>query len=116
MQFQLNSTNNIHSDQRLAEAVESIVRDDLERFGERLTRVEIHVSDENSRVKGGGNDKKCLIEARLAGLDPSSVSHSAPSLEEAVRGASTKMQRKLDSLIGKLNNKHHEKLTKLEEE
>lgn len=103
MQIQFNSTNNINADQRMAIVLEDIVRADLDRFAERVTRVEIHVSDENSRVRGGAEDKKCVIEVRIAGLDPSSTSHTAKSLEEAVRGASNKMKRSLDTTLGKLD-------------
>ena len=102
MQFQFNSKNNINADQGMAITFENIVKADLERFGERVMRVEIHVSDENSRVRGGGDDKKCVIEVRLAGLDPRSTSHTAESFEEAVRGSSQKMRRKLDTVLGKL--------------
>lgn len=115
MQFLLNSDNSIDADQSMAVTLESIVRAELEQFGDRVTRVEIHVRDENSKVKGGPEDKRCQIEARLAGLDPRSATHKAPSLEEAVTGASEKLRRQLETLVGKLNNKHHEKLTATEE-
>lgn len=114
MQFHLNSDHTIEADQRMETVLEEIVRDELSQFSDRITRVELHVSDENSRVKGGPQDKRCTIEVRLAGLDPRSATHKAPSLKEAVVGASGKAKRQIESTLGKLNNKHHEKLTTLD--
>jgi hypothetical protein len=54
--------------------MEAVVRDSLDRFSEQITRVEVHLSDQNSDKKFGNEDKRCLLEARLAGLQPISVS------------------------------------------
>ncbi|KHK61992.1 MULTISPECIES: HPF/RaiA family ribosome-associated protein [Pseudomonas] len=101
MQVQVNS-NHIEGSARLQEWVGSTVVDALQRFEDHLSRVEIHVSDENAQ-KGGDADKRCQIEARLQGLSSMSVSHKAPSLELAVEGAAEKMLHALDHQIGKLN-------------
>lgn len=115
MQVQFNSDNSIEATQDMAINAEVTVRNDLEHFGDRVTRVEIHLSDENSDTKAGAKDKRCQIEARLAGLEPRSATHKAPTVDEAVIGASGKLRRQLESVVGKLNNKHHEKLTEAEQ-
>jgi ribosome-associated translation inhibitor RaiA len=82
--------------------VEAVVRDALDRFSAKITRVEVHLSDQNSDKKFGAEDKRCLLEARLAGLQPISASYQAATLEQAVEGAVEKLKRSLDSTLGRL--------------
>jgi ribosome-associated translation inhibitor RaiA len=102
MQIQINTDHNIEGSDRLAQQVEAIVGDALDRFGSQITRVEVHLSDENSDKKFGAEDKRCLLEARLAGLQPISVSDQAATLEQAVEGAVEKLKHSLDSTLGRL--------------
>ena len=63
MQVQFNSDSSVMGTENVAERIEASVREKLARFEERLTRIEIHVRDENG-AKGGADDKACTIEAR----------------------------------------------------
>ena len=101
MQVQVFS-NHIEGGVQLQEWVGSTVVEQLERFEELLTRIEIHVSDENAQ-KGGGQDKRCQIEFRPKGHQSMSVSHKAESLHLAVEGAATKARHALEHLTGKLD-------------
>jgi predicted transcriptional regulator of viral defense system len=74
-------------------------QDLLDRFADRITRVEVHLSDVNAQK--GGQDIRCVVEARAAGLDPVAVDDTAEDVERAVRGAAGKLQRALDSRLGK---------------
>ena len=47
-------------------------------------------------------DKRCLLEARLAGREPTSVSDLALTVEQAVTRAAHKMVSLLESELGKL--------------
>src|SRR5919206_4975107 len=76
MQIQINSDHHITGSPQLAGRVQALVRDSLERYSDRITRVEVHLNDLNS-VKGGSNDKRCVMEARLAGVGAISVNHEA---------------------------------------
>jgi hypothetical protein len=76
----------------------------LDRFGTQVTRVEAHLSDENSG-KFGVDDKRCLLEARLADLQPIAVSHEAATMQQAAAGAAEKLQRALESRIGRLRDR-----------
>ncbi len=105
MLIQINTDSNIEGDDALAQQVEAVVRNALDRFSEQITRVEIHLSDENSDKQSGIEDKRCLLEARLAGLQPIAVSHQAATLEQAVDGAAEKLKRTLDSTLGRLGNR-----------
>ena len=104
MQVQLNTDRQITVDNQLANQVETAVESALSRFADQITRVEVHLSDENSD-KGGDNDKRCLLEARLAGLRPVAVSHQAATLQQAIDGAAQKLERSLESTLGRLGNK-----------
>lgn len=105
MLIQVNTDSNIEGNTELVQQIESAVRDGLERFSEHVTRVEIHLSDENSENKFGINDKRCLLEARLAGLQPISVSDQATTPEQALDGAIEKLKRSLDSTLGRLGKR-----------
>jgi len=101
MQVQVNS-NQVTAGVGLHDWVGSAVEDALERFDDLLTRVEVHVSDENAE-KSGAQDKRCQIEARPKGHTPVSVTHKAESLDQAVQGAAEKMSHALEHLMGRLD-------------
>ncbi len=103
MNVQVNTDDNVEGREELAQRVEADVRSSLDRFREQITRVEVHLSDENAG-KSGTADKRCLMEARLADRRPEAVSHQAGSLEEAFKGASAKLRRSLESTLGRLND------------
>jgi hypothetical protein len=105
MHIQINTDKNIKGDDALAQQVEAVVRKSLGHLSERITRVEIHLSDENSDKKSGIEDKRCLLEARPVGLQPLSVNHRAVTLQQAVYGAVEKLKRSLDSTLGRLDSR-----------
>ena len=79
MQIQVHSDNHIEGSARLADWVSASVASRLDRFDDELTRVVVHLNDENGD-KAGAHDKRCQIEARPKGLQPISVTHKAESL------------------------------------
>lgn len=79
--------------------VEAILTKGLARYAERITRIEIHFEDANGPK--GGVDHQCRLEARLAGMQPVIVSDAAEETFGALRGAIGKMDRLLDSTLGK---------------
>jgi len=105
MLIQVNSDSSVEGSDRLAQHVEAVVRDALDLFKAQITRVEADLSDENSSKKFGTKDKRCLLEARLAGLQPIAVSHEATTIEQAVDGAAEKMKRSLNSTLGRLGKR-----------
>ncbi|VVP78398.1 hypothetical protein PS925_00241 [Pseudomonas fluorescens] len=104
MQIQVNSDNHIQSSQRLEEWVRTTIESTLERYEEDLTRVEVHLADENGD-KPGPHDMRCQLEARPKGHQPISVTHRADSLEQAIDGAAEKLEHALEHLFGKLRGK-----------
>jgi ribosome-associated translation inhibitor RaiA len=101
MQIQVNTDRNVQGGEDLAIRVQQIVSDSVDHLSDRITRIEAHLSDENSD-KGGAQDKRCLLEARLAGLPPIAVKHSAGSMAQAVEGAAEKLRTALGRTLGKL--------------
>ncbi|SDT98916.1 HPF/RaiA family ribosome-associated protein [Halopseudomonas salegens] len=105
MQIQVNSKHT-NGSVRQQEWVSATLQGELKRFDEFLTRVEVHLSDENAH-KSGADDKRCQIELRPKGHQALSVTHKASSLEQAVNGAAEKAYNALEHLMGKLNSKHN---------
>lgn len=103
MQIQLNTSNGIENKESLDRWADTELRQMLARFADDVTRVEVHLSDENHGA-GGANDKRCVIEARLAHLQPMAVTHDAGNVDDAFRGAADKLKRALDSAIGRMNS------------
>ena len=100
MQIQINSDHHISATPTLARRVQHLVRSALERYSDRITRVEVHLNDLNGS-KGGADDKRCLMEARVAGLGPVDANHAAGSLELAIDGAVEKLERAIEHKLGK---------------
>lgn len=102
MKVIINTDNNISlSEAAVAEIVAS-VETKLAHVSSRLTRLEVHLSDE-SAGRSTGDDIACKLEARPKGRNPEFASDSAPAVESAVSGALGKMQQVLDSTFGRLD-------------
>jgi ribosome-associated translation inhibitor RaiA len=104
MQIQINTDNHISGRDELAEQVRAVIADTLERFRDQVTRVEAHLSDENSH-KSNGPDKRCVLEARLEGRPPVAVTHQAEIMMQAVNGAAEKLKTSLTSTLGRLHDR-----------
>jgi ribosome-associated translation inhibitor RaiA len=104
MKIQINTDRNIAGREKLAAHFKAVVEDALSRFSDHITRVEVHLSDENSRQKSGHDDKRCVLEARLEGLQPIAVTHQAATLDQAVDGAAEKLKKSLESTLGRLHD------------
>ena len=100
MQVQLNTDKNIEGTDRLEGYVAETVADRLRHHTKRITRVEVHLSDQNAD-KPGPDDIQCRIESRPAGMKPVLVTSKGGTIEEALTEALSKMKAMLDSAIGK---------------
>jgi ribosome-associated translation inhibitor RaiA len=101
MQVLVNSDHHITGDLTVTQRVESIVGASVDRFADRVTRVEVHLNDTNG-PKHGAKEKRCMMEARVGGLKPLAVSHEAPTVLEAIEGAADKLERALEHAFGRL--------------
>jgi ribosome-associated translation inhibitor RaiA len=100
MQVQVNTDANIKGHVELIRLVEAEVRHTLSRFADQIMRVEVHLTDENG-AKHGRTDKRCMMEARCSGRPSVAVSDESATIEGAFHGAAKKLQRLLESHLGK---------------
>lgn len=100
MQIQLNTDDHVQGTDSLAEWTERELKDKLARFRDQVTRVEVHFSDVNA-TRVSDVDKRCKLEARLAGRQPLAVSHDAGKIADALQGAAAKLVRALDTSLGR---------------
>ena len=105
MKIQVNTDRNVEGSHALVLMVETEVVAALERYKDRLTRVEAYLSDEDGEKAGRGGDKRCLLEARPAGMEPVVVTGSGDTPERACRDASREMQSLLNSTFGRIDGR-----------
>jgi len=103
MQIQINTDHNIEGHEALATHLSSIVTKTLNRISSQITRVEVHISDENG-LKKGKDDKRCVMEARLENRPPVAVTCHGQTLHQAVEGAADKLIRAIESDLGRLHD------------
>jgi ribosomal subunit interface protein len=100
MQVHVRTDNNIEGSARMAAYFTETIQAALDRFAERITRVDVSLSDENAH-KEGSNDKRCLLEARVNGLSPVVVTNLGENIDVAFSGALDKLEKSLETAIEK---------------
>lgn len=103
MIVQLNTDKNIEGTARLEAYVSEKINSGLKHFAENITRVEVHLSDQNAD-KGGKDDIQCKLEVRLEGHQPILVTSKNESTEKALSEGISKMKAMLQTIKGKINN------------
>jgi len=104
MQIQVNTDRHLDGSAELIAQVETTLNSALSRFSSRITRVEVHLSDENGSQKGGSSDKRCVLEARLTGMKPIKVSADGSSHEQALNDAASNLAKLLGRTLDRLDN------------
>ena len=104
MKIQVNTGHNIDGREAMVRHAESVVEGALGHLAGHITRVEVHVTDENSE-KGGGLDKRCVMEARLESHQPIAVTDHAETAHQAIAGAAEKLKQALGHLIDRRNQR-----------
>jgi len=103
MTIQFNTDHNIHGTEKFRDPLIAYIAAELADYNDQIMRIEVHLSDENAN-KGGPNDKLCMLEARLKGMEPIAVKNEANTSELAVEGAVEKLKNSLETIIGHLRN------------
>jgi len=101
MQIQFNTDKTIEGHERMQVHFSEEISESFKRFEDKITRVEVHVGDENNEIDAVA-DKRCLIEVRLAGKNPIAVTNNADTIEKAISGATDKMKKLLNTTFEKL--------------
>jgi ribosome-associated translation inhibitor RaiA len=100
MQVQVNHDNHVRVGEDVSARLARVIEDSLMHYGERITRIEMYLADENGD-KGGADDKRCTLEARVANLSPIAVTAQAETLQLAIDGAIERLDHALEHAIGK---------------
>ncbi len=103
MQIQFNTDRNIHGSEALEQVVREKVNHGLKHFSDHITRVEVHLSDTNAE-KSGPADIQCKLEARIAGMQPITVTGKNSEKEVALDEAIDKMKASMRTVIGKMKD------------
>lgn len=103
MQIQFNTDKTINGDERHQDFFTSQIAEELKQYQSDITRIEVHISDENGK-KEGVNDIRCLLEARLEGRQPIAVSNQADTIEQSVSGAIDKLKASLKTILGRITD------------
>lgn len=102
MNININTGHNIDGRKAMIRHAETVVESTLGHLADHIARVEVHISDENNKKKGG-RDKRCMMEARLEGHQPIAITHEAGTIDQAISGAAGKLKSSLDHTLGRLN-------------
>lgn len=104
MQVQVHTDKHIEGTQERSEWINKALQAALQRFSSHITRVEVHLSDENGGKQTLPENKQCTLEARLEGHQPQVVKHQATSLHLAVEGAADKLVRVIEHTLGRVTH------------
>jgi ribosome-associated translation inhibitor RaiA len=103
MQILIETDHNLNGGESLADSVRATVEDALGHLSAHITKVEVHLGDENAG-KHGNADKRCMMEARLEGYRPIAVTHHAETVAQAIDGAAERLVHRLDHTLGRLHD------------
>jgi hypothetical protein len=100
MQVLLNTDHPVEDFDTLSKHVSAVVDEALLHHHDRISRVEVHLGDENGS-KTGPDDKRCMMEARLDGRPPIAVTHHADTVDAAVHGAARSLAKAIEHVLGR---------------
>lgn len=103
MHVQVNSAQGVSISPALREHIDKQLQSVDTRFGERLTRIEVYLTDVNG-PKGGVN-KQCKLEARPRGGAPLMAELMHEDAYDAVTGAAKRLESVLSNHFGKLDRR-----------
>jgi hypothetical protein len=105
MTIQINTDHNVYENESEITSLKKLVQSSLEKYSEHITRIEIHLSDENGNKKGV-KDKRCMLEARLEGRQPIAVVSYENTIVEALNDAIKKITSSLNTILEQIKSRH----------
>jgi len=106
MLIEVRTDGNINGSEPFSEHVKALVLAALQRYGDRVRRVDVHLSDAVGN-KTSHDDKCCMIEARRDGCEPILVTQQESTMDQAIHGAIHKLKKSVDSALGKESSQDH---------
>ena len=101
MTIKINTDKTLSTDKRSTDFFIALINETLQRFESHITRVEVHLKDENGN-KEGFNTVSCLLEARLEGRKPIAITNQTNTIDLALNGAIIKIKNALKKILGKI--------------
>lgn len=77
-----------------------VVGDALRHVAGHITTVEVSLSDVNG-PRTGADDKRCMIEARIEGIQPIAVTDHGPTLDQVIDSGAAKLGRLIERTLGR---------------
>jgi ribosome-associated translation inhibitor RaiA len=106
MQIQVRTDHNIDGHEKLSAWVQGVIEQALAAGKDRITRVDVHLSDENAGKNNGTADMRCVIEAHVAGRPPVVVTENADTIHVAVTAATNKLDRLIDHTLERVKERN----------
>jgi hypothetical protein len=107
MKVQVNTSNDIENKDTLERWASDYLNEQLARYEQDITSIEVQMTDENHSGRGGDGDKRCMMEARVNGRAPIAVTNYGADQNVAFRGAAEKLANALEHAFGKLDRREH---------
>ena len=101
MTIQINTDKTLTGEKRSSDFFTTQISEALQRFESHITRIEVHLKDENGK-KDGFNNISCLLEARLEGRQPIAITNQADTIDLAVTGAIDKIKNAIETILGRI--------------
>lgn len=102
MTISIQTDNHIQGSDGLSGWIEEVLNHDLARFTGDITRIEVHLADENGpKGKGGGDDKRCTLDCKVDGFPNFAATALANDLHAAIKGASGKLKSSIGTALDK---------------
>tara|TARA_R110002126_G_scaffold277560_1_gene423504 strand:+ start:67065 stop:67379 length:315 start_codon:yes stop_codon:yes gene_type:complete len=101
MTIQINTDKTLSGEQRNADFFTTQIEEALQRFESHITRIKVHLKDENGNNEGY-HTISCLLEARLESRQPIAITHQANTIDLAVTGAINKIKTAIETIIAKI--------------
>ncbi len=106
MLIEVRTDGNIKGDEQSSEEVKAVVHAALDRYADRIRRVDVHLSDAIG-LKTGHDHKCCMIEARRDGREAIVVTHQESTMKQAIHGAVHNLKKSVESALGKESARDH---------
>lgn len=104
MIIQINTDKTLNGDHQMQEYFTSQIKKSLKRYESHISRIEVHMKDENGK-KEGIDDMSCRLEARINGRQPIAITNQADTMELALLGGVDKIKTALKTTLGRMQ--HH---------
>ena len=100
MLIEVRTSGKIAGSEQLSAQVTAVMHAALDRFGDHIRRVDVHLGDE-VHSKAGFDDNSCMIEVHRDGHAPIVAKHHGATTDQAIHGAVHDLKRSVESALGK---------------